>query len=99
MEDKDVKIIRSGMGLISIDMIATGQRIRTLMQAKDLNVKQLAEQMEVVSPQAIYKWLRGDTIPSWENLFLLKDILGVDSVEDLFVFRPHVGSDTKLGSK
>ena len=33
--------------------------------------------MELASPQAIYKWQHGETIPSVDNLIILADVLGV----------------------
>ena len=51
--------------------------ISRLREEAGLSVKELQEKMELASPQAIYKWQHGDTIPSVDNLIILADVLGV----------------------
>ncbi len=46
------------------------------MQRQSITVKDLA-QVLVVSPQAIYKWLRGECLPTLENMVQLSFIFHV----------------------
>ena len=48
-------------------------------------MKDLQEKLELASPQAIYKWQRGDTIPTIDNLIILADVFGV-SIDDIIVW-------------
>lgn len=71
-----------------IDMIKTGQNIMELRVAAGLSVKDLQDIFGFATPQAIYKWQHGTTLPTIDNLVVLAsvfhvhmdDILVVDSV-------------------
>ncbi len=72
--------------MVSIDTVATGQHIKTLIKDKNITVKELQNRLCFNTPQAIYKWLRGIALPSVDNLFYLADILGC-TVDDIVVTR------------
>ena len=57
-----------------IDMKATGQRIAQLRKERNLSVRDLQEIFGFTSPQAIYKWQWGESLPEIENLLLLAEI-------------------------
>lgn len=54
-----------------VDLIKTGQNISRLMKENNLTVKDLQEAFGFEYPQAIYKWLRGDCLPTIDNLVVL----------------------------
>lgn len=58
-----------------LDMQATGKRIRELRQMHKISIQTLRENMQLESVQAIYKWERGASVPSLDNLILLSKIL------------------------
>lgn len=60
-----------------INMKATGCNIKALRQKQGLTVKELQSYMGFNDPQAIYKWQRGQTLPTIDNLVLLSYILKV----------------------
>ena len=76
-----------------IDMIKTGQNIMDLRVAAGLSVKDLQDIFGFATPQAIYKWQHGATLPTIDNLVVLAsvfhvhmdDILVVDSVVQVSV--------------
>lgn len=68
----------------TINVKATGERIRTLRKEKGIKVTELSEFMGFSEPQAVYKWQRGETLPSVDNLFALSRILET-SIEDILV--------------
>lgn len=70
-----------------IDMLATGQNILKLRRKAGLSVKDVQVRMELASTQAIYRWQRGETLPSIDNLIILADVLGV-SIDEIIV-RKH----------
>jgi transcriptional regulator with XRE-family HTH domain len=60
-----------------IDMVETGKNIERLRKEKNLTVKQIQEIFGFESPQAIYKWQWGDSLPTIDNLLVLAYIFGV----------------------
>lgn len=58
-----------------INMKATGNNILALRKRKGLSVKQLQAMFGFRDPQAIYKWQRGQTLPTIDNLVILSYIL------------------------
>ncbi len=65
-----------------IDTKATGARIRELRKMKHLQVSDISRFMGFESEQAIYKWQRGDTLPTVDNLYALSKLFGT-SMEDI----------------
>lgn len=68
---------------IKIDSILTGNKIKALMNQKQVDVKLLANSLGV-SNQAVYKWLNGKALPSLDNIFQISKLLGT-SVDELIV--------------
>ena len=54
-----------------IDPVATGKRIRQLRKARKIRVIDVSEYMGFTEPQAVYKWERGETLPSLDNFYAL----------------------------
>ena len=59
----------------TINMTATGQNINRLRQAAGLSVRALQNILGMNNPQAVYKWLRGETLPTLDNLVILAAVL------------------------
>ena len=60
-----------------IDLPATGANIRRLRQTKGLSVRDLQRFFGFEEPQAIYKWQRGQSLPTVDNLYALSTLLDV----------------------
>lgn len=54
-----------------IDLKATGRRIKELREQRGISVRQLQEFLGFEQPQAIYKWQRGECLPSGDNLYAI----------------------------
>ena len=54
-----------------INLEKTGQNIARLMKENNLTVKDVQEAFGFEYPQAIYKWLRGESLPTIDNLVVL----------------------------
>ena len=75
----------------TIDMVKTGQNIVRLREMQGLSVKDLQDIFGFTTPQAIYKWQHGTTLPTVDNLIVLAaifhihmdDILVIDNVIDV----------------
>lgn len=68
----------------TIDMVMTGKNITDLRRERGLSVKDIQEIFGFVTPQAIYKWQHGTTLPSIDNLVVLAAVLQV-RVDDIIV--------------
>ena len=60
----------------AVNMTATGANIKKLIKSKGLTVSELQEMYGLNTPQSIYKWMRGEMMPSLDNLVILAYILG-----------------------
>lgn len=67
-----------------IDPVATGCNILALRKQKGFSVKALQEWFRFDSPRAVYKWQKGETLPSVDNLFALSVLFEVP-IEDILV--------------
>ena len=68
-----------------VDMKLTGRKIAALREERGISVRDLQKMLGIATPQAIYKWQRGETLPSIENLAALACILEVPIEEILSV--------------
>lgn len=73
MERSDMKTEFGRKGL-EIDPKATGQRISELRIEKDLRVTDISDYMGFFEPQAVYKWMRGDSLPTLQNMYCLSQL-------------------------
>ena len=60
-----------------IDLAATGDNIRRLRLERGLTVKDLQSYFGFEEPRAIYKWQRGQTLPTVDNLYALGSLFGI----------------------
>ncbi len=68
----------------TIDMVRTGQNIETLRIKKGMSVKDMQKIFGFVTPQAIYKWQRGTSLPTVDNLVILSMMFQV-SIEEILI--------------
>ena len=68
--------------LPAIDPAATGIRIAQLRQSAGLTVRDLQDVFGFNTPQAIYRWQRGVTLPTLDNLVVLAAVFNttLDSI-------------------
>ena len=71
-----------------IDLAQTGKNILRLRKAKGLSVKDLQKFFGFDEPQAIYKWQKGKSLPTVDNLFALSLILQTP-MNEIIVQRGH----------
>lgn len=65
-----------------LDAKATGARIKELRKANHLKVEEVARFMGFESEQAVYKWQRGDSLPTVDNLYALSRLFQT-TVDDI----------------
>lgn len=65
-----------------LDAKKTGRRIWELRRAHGIKVEEIAQYMGFETPQAIYKWQRGDSLPTIDNLYALSKLFHT-TVDDI----------------
>lgn len=70
--------------MATIDMIATGANIKKIMKDKKMKVVDMQNIMGFNTPQAIYKWFRGDAMPSIDNMVIMASVLDI-RIDDIIV--------------
>ena len=63
----------------------TGANIKSLIKASGYTVRDIMEITGLSSEQAVYKWFRGDSIPSTETQLILCKVLDLDITELLVI--------------
>ncbi len=83
------------IGFAVLDPVATGNRIRELRLEKHLRVEDIRDYLGFECSQSIYKWQRGESLPTVDNLFALSRLLGTP-VDDILIGR--IEGDEKSSS-
>ena len=60
-----------------VDLPGTGRNIARLREANGLSVRDVQCAVGLATPQAVYKWQRGDALPTVDNLLVLSALFGV----------------------
>lgn len=71
--------------IAELDIIATGGKIKQFMDDKGISIRELSKVMNV-SFQSVYKWQKGESLPTVSNFYILGQILGID-IDDMLVAR------------
>lgn len=79
MSGREIKAIHK-----SINMKGTGTNIKRLMTENGFTIDELMQITGISTRQAIYKWFRGESIPSIEVLLVLSEIFEMN-VNELLV--------------
>lgn len=69
-----------------IDMMKTGANIEKLRTHAGISVREIQELMGFSGTQAIYKWQRGESLPTLDNIVALSFILNV-SIEEILIYK------------
>ncbi|MBQ8986068.1 MAG: helix-turn-helix transcriptional regulator [Lachnospiraceae bacterium] len=65
------------MNIPFINTVATGQNIDQLRIAAGMSVKDMQAVFGFATPQAIYKWIHGTSMPTIDNLVILAAMFDV----------------------
>ncbi len=68
----------------TINVKATGARIKQLRKERGLTIRDISEYMGFTTDQAVCKWQRGDSLPSLDNLYALSRLYGT-TMEDILI--------------
>lgn len=68
----------------TIDMCKTGMRIKEHMLSNGYSVKDIQAYLKLSCPQPIYRWFKGQVLPTVDHLYRLSILFGIH-MEDLIV--------------
>ncbi len=68
----------------NIDMCKTGKNIESMIKNAGYNVKTIQKYLQLSCPQPIYRWYKGQILPTVDHLFMLSKLLHVH-MEELIV--------------
>lgn len=70
------------MNYPSIDAGRTGAKLRRLCILRGVTVRQIQEYLGLSCPQSVYRWLKGASLPTVDNLYALSELfqVGVDEL-------------------
>lgn len=60
-----------------IDVFKTGQNIKSIMLSKGLTVRDVQKYLGLATPQAIYHWFNGRSMPTIDNIYALSELFRV----------------------
>ena len=69
---------------VRINMIKTGNNISRLRKERGLSIKEIQEAMGFNTPQAIFKWQRGEALPTVDNLAVLSELFNT-TIDEIVV--------------
>lgn len=72
----------------NIDMEKTGRLLRQLIMKQGYKVKDIQSKLLLESPQPVYRWFKGQILPSVDHLLMLSMLLGVH-MEELLVLKKN----------
>ena len=67
-----------------VNMVETGKNIKALIKDNGYTVKDIQEEFGFTSPNAIYKWQKGESLPTVDNLLGLSFMFGV-TINDIVI--------------
>ena len=73
-----------------IDMVNTGLNITRLRKANNLSIRDVQNVLGFNTPQALYKWERGECLPAIDNLVILAELFNV-SLESILAIEKDDG--------
>ncbi len=68
----------------NINMRQTGKRMEAAIKTAGIDVKTLQEYLHLSCPQPIYRWFKGQVLPSVDHLYVISRLLGMH-MEELLV--------------
>ena len=70
----------------TIDTQGTARKIKQAIEHSGYDIRQISEIFGFSTPQAVYKWTQGKSLPNIDNLLILAHITG-KKLDDLIALR------------
>ncbi len=69
---------------LSIDLAETGRHLEELINKSGISVKKIQSILHLSCPQPVYRWMRGQMLPTVDHLYVLAKLFSVH-MEELLV--------------
>lgn len=69
----------------TIDVTATGKRIRDSRKALGLTMQDVIDRLYLGSPMSVWKWETGKNLPTLDNLVNLAEVFGCEPMDLIVV--------------
>lgn len=69
---------------LGIDLVGTGRRLEELISRKGISVKEIQNTLHLSCPQPVYRWMKGQMLPTVDHLYVLARLFSVH-MEELLV--------------
>ena len=76
-------------------MEKTGLHLKELCNKNDITVAELQELLHLKCPQSIYRWFKGETLPTIDHLIILTHRMKIP-VEELIVLKDETISEEHI---
>lgn len=63
--------------MIVVDVEGTGQRIKSLMEERNISAIDIQKRLNLSVPYGVYKWIYGMCLPKIDHLVILADMFDV----------------------
>ena len=70
--------------MTQIDMKSTARKIDELRMEKELSVRDIQDVFGFSSPQAVYNWIWGTSLPSIDSLVVLAELFDV-TIDEIII--------------
>lgn len=81
----------------NIDLEETGRHIQNVIRKAGYSVREVQEYLHLSCPQPIYRWFRGQILPSLNHMYALSLLLHVH-MEDLLVAKGEKPQECTIDS-
>lgn len=71
----------------SIDTKETGENLKKMLKQKHITVDMVRQFLGFESPQAVYKWLSGKSLPTLDHIYALSKFMEV-SIDEILINSP-----------
>ena len=69
-----------------IDTQATGINIKNMIKTRGFKIADVQRRCGFNTPQAIFKWMRGDAVPTIDNMVIIAEMFGV-TIDEIIVVK------------
>lgn len=73
----------------NIDTVQTGEKLKKYMKQSGYTVRDIQEYLQLSCPQPIYRWFKGQMLPTVDHLYSLSLLLGIH-MEELIVPKKQI---------
>lgn len=83
----------------NIDMERSGKKMKQLITQAGYDVKALQKYLRLSCPQPVYRWFKGQVLPTVDHLFMMSKLLGIHMEDFLVEKEAHQSAECILAKE